>query len=109
MDRALRIVRNVTFLVLLIAAAVAMEKKVFAISCGSYFYGFTTVSMSNCGGFTYESGENGALQWMKNDADWRCQAYMFPPADEAYLYWWYREGDFQEEAYYSSSWECLWY
>ena len=43
MERIVRSVRNIVFLVLLVAAAVATEKKVFATSCGSYFIGFDSV------------------------------------------------------------------
>lgn len=60
--------------------------------------------MEHCGPFTYD--ETYALNWMQGEAQWRCQAYNNLP--NAYLYFWYREGDLQEEAYYTSGWQC-WY
>lgn len=43
MDRMIRLVRNATFVLLLMGAALAMERKVFAASCSSYSIGFESV------------------------------------------------------------------
>jgi hypothetical protein len=98
---SLRTVRNLAFGVLLITAAVGVQRKVFAASCSSWDGSWDFINLYSCGEYMYEyealSDMNGIAGSYATDYQWGGGVYQDP-------YWYARLGSFEEPAYYDSAW-----
>ncbi|HVX91318.1 MAG TPA: hypothetical protein VHC20_06910 [Candidatus Paceibacterota bacterium] len=96
-----RIVRNAAFVVLLVVAAVGVQRKVFAASCSSWTGTWDFINLYSCGEYVYDSD---ALPDMHNIADYYASAYNWGGGVYHDPYWYARLGSFEDPAYYDSAW-----
>jgi hypothetical protein len=99
---SIKAIRNIALALLLVAATIGVQKKVFATSCSSAYFTGGGVQMTYCGPYIYESSE--AINDMGVTAEGICGSYL--PNTHASLYWWQRVTGDDQDAYYDSGWMC---
>jgi len=101
MKLSVRTFRNATFVVLLLASAVGIQRRVLAASCESMSSNWDTASIDNCGPYEYSTDPivdmRSKIGAYVVNYNWGGGVYQDP-------FWWVRLTPFEEDAYYSSAW-----